>query len=207
VPIIGWEILDTLFRPEVLKQVQTEIKDCSDHVKKGVNALDMPKLLLSPLLQSIYCEELRLRNGVIIQRVPVVDNFKIGPWKFPKGQMIIASSWHEQRDRSIWNEGPVNERFHSVDDFWAERFLVYPNDPSTGPRKPSPDMKVKIQKSDEKTVDEKPKFTAIPVTGSFIPYGGGEKICPGRFYAKVRLLCGYGHQISDSCYSKKPLAP
>ncbi|KAE8443147.1 hypothetical protein EG329_002316 [Mollisiaceae sp. DMI_Dod_QoI] len=188
VPIIGWGMIDILIRPELLSQVRGEINDCSDHTKQGVAALEMPKLLASPLLQSIYSEELRVRNGVIIQRVPVVDNFKIGSWKFPKGQMITTSTWHEARDQNVWNEGPVNGEFHSVEDFWAERFLVYPNDPNTGPRKPNPDSKLKVPKADEKASDNKPKFTAAPVTGSYIPYGGGEKICPGRFYAKQEAL-------------------
>jgi hypothetical protein len=32
--------------------------------------------------------------------------------------------WHEGRDKSAWNEGPVNGEFHDVEDFGAERFLV-----------------------------------------------------------------------------------
>lgn len=152
-----------------------------------MDGLNMPKLLTNPLLQSIYSEELRLRNGVIIQRVPVVNNFKIGSWKFPKGNMILASSWHEQRDRSVWNEGPVNGEFHSVEDFWAERFIVYPNDPNSGPAKPGRDSKLK-SKTSIKDGDNRPRFTIDSVTGSYIPYGGGQKICPGRFYAKQEAI-------------------
>jgi cytochrome P450 len=69
--------------------------------KDGICTLDVPKLLSQPLLQSIYSEELRMRAGVAIQRVPVIDNFSIGPWKFPRDQMIVASSWHEHRDTNI----------------------------------------------------------------------------------------------------------
>ncbi|KAH7342494.1 cytochrome P450 [Rhexocercosporidium sp. MPI-PUGE-AT-0058] len=187
VPIIGWSMIDTLVRPELLSQAREEISSLTDSSAKGIKGLNMPKLLASPLLQSIYSEELRLRNGVIIQRVPVVDNFKIGNWKFPKGDMIITSSWHEQRDRSVWNEGPVNGEFHSVEDFWAERFIVYPNDPNSGPAKPGRDAKSKT-KTPVKDADNRPKFTIDSVTGSYIPYGGGQKICPGRFYAKQEAI-------------------
>ncbi|PVH80017.1 cytochrome P450 [Cadophora sp. DSE1049] len=186
VPMIGWSMIDTLIRPELLTQVREEISSIAGASAKGANiGVHMPKLLANPLLQSIYSEELRLRNGVIIQRVPVVDNFKIGNWKFPKGDMIVTSSWHEQRDRSVWNEGPAME--HSVEEFWAERFLVYPNDPNSGPAKPGRDSKSKT-KSTVKDGDNSPKFTTDSVTGSYIPYGGGTKICPGRFYAKQEAI-------------------
>ncbi|KAF8855617.1 cytochrome P450 [Acephala macrosclerotiorum] len=185
VPIIGWEILDVLFRPNVLAQARGAIQQCSDHTKTGVAALEMPKLVANPLLQSIYSEELRIRNGVIIQRAPISEGFKIGRWLFPKDDLITVSSWHEHRDRSVWNEGPVNGEFHSVEDFWAERFIVYPNDPNSGPRKPSPNSKLK---KTEKTADNKLRFTADAMTGSFFPYGGGQTICPGRFYAKQEAI-------------------
>ncbi|KAG4438382.1 hypothetical protein IFR05_006144 [Cadophora sp. M221] len=189
VPIIGWSMIDTLVRPTLLSQVREEISNLTDPSTKGLN---MPKLLASPLLQSIYSEELRLRNGVIIQRVPVIDNFKIGNWKFPKGDMIITSSWHEQRDRSVWNEGPVNGEVHSVEDFWAERFLVYPNDPNSGPAKPRRDTKTKAKPATTDAsindADNQPRFNIDSVTGSYIPYGGGQKICPGRFYAKQEAI-------------------
>ncbi len=159
----------------------------------------MSKLLTQPLLQSIYTEELRLRTGVIIQRVPIIDNFKIGPWRFPKNQMIVTSAWHEQRNKDIWNEGPVNGEFHSVDEFWGERFLVDPNNPESGPRKPGTAAKsratVRDRERDGKD-NNKPVFTTDPVTGSFFPYGGGQKICPGRFYAKQEAMGAMGLFLS-----------
>ena len=35
---------------------------------------------------------------------------------------------------------------------------------------------------------DKPYYTTEPVAGSYIPYGGGLKICKGRFYAKQEAL-------------------
>ncbi|KAK0125683.1 hypothetical protein ONS95_000314 [Cadophora gregata] len=188
IPMIGWEMIDILIRPELLAQVREEITSITGPSAKGSDIEShMPKLLASPLLQSIYSEELRLRNGVLVQRVPIVDNFKLGNWKFPKGDMIVTSNWHEQRDRSVWNEGPVNGEMHSVDEFWAERFLVYPNDPNSGPGKPGRDTKSKAKVA-VKEGDNSPVFTTDSVTGSYIPYGGGQKICPGRFYAKQEAM-------------------
>jgi cytochrome P450 len=145
----------------------------------------MPKLLSNALLQSIYSEELRLRNAVMIQRTTLANTVVIGDYHIPKGDMIIASSWHEGRDRSVWNEG-TETSFHSVEDFWADRFILYPHDPSSGPSKASSLKKSRAAAAAKDA--EKPQFSAEPVTGSFIPYGGGQKICPGRFYAKQEAI-------------------
>jgi len=84
---------------------------------------------------------------------------------------------------------------HSVEDFWAERFLTFPDDPNSGPRKPDSKFKsrVRLSRDDEKVEDEgrqnsKPVYTLDPVQGSCVPYGGGLKMCPGRFYAKQEII-------------------
>lgn len=187
-------ILESLLRPDVLSRTRDEIAKALDASKTGVKGLDIAKLLSQPFLQSIYAEELRMRAGVAIQRAPVVDNFKIGAWDFPRDQMILASSWHEHRDKDVWNEGPVKGIMHPVEEFWAERFLVYPDDPSSGPRKPDSKSKANVRFSDnEKNYPKveggnEPVFTVDPMQGSFMPYGGGMKMCPGRFYAKQEIM-------------------
>jgi cytochrome P450 len=176
-------MLDILCHPDVEARVRNEIASTDDPCQSGLT-VDMPKLLANPLLQSIYNEELRLRNAVMIQRTTLADTVMIGDYRFPKGDMIIASSWHEARDRNIWNEGTESD-FHPVEDFWADRFIVYPNNPSSGPSKAAA---LKKARPTNKSADDKPQFSAEPVAGSFIPYGGGQKICPGRFYAKQEAI-------------------
>lgn len=184
--------MDTIIRPDLLTRCRAEISKTIDPTHPNPCGIQTTKLFNSPLLQSIYAEELRVRNGVMIQRVPLIDTFQIGGWKFPRDRMIVASTWHEQRDRTVWNEGPVDGVFHSVDDFWAERFLVYPNDPTSGPRKPGTGPKVQSsQKVETKEKSNEAKYTTESVTGSFIPYGGGDKICPGRFFAKHEAMLGF----------------
>ncbi|PQE15500.1 hypothetical protein CJF32_00006861 [Rutstroemia sp. NJR-2017a WRK4] len=181
VPIVGWFLLDTISRPEVLSRVRNELSNIAKLHPSSSTSEHMPELMSNPLLQSIYCEELRLRSGTTIQRSPISSNYKLGPWKFPKDDMIIASVWFEGRDKTVWNEGPNGE--HDVEDFWPDRFIVYPNDPNSGPRRPeSASAKSKSDKVKE------PTFTVDSVNGAFIPYGGGQKMCPGRFYAKQEAL-------------------
>lgn len=193
VPCVGWEIIDIFLRPELLARVRAEMLKIPPDLSVAAG-LDMPKLLANPLLQSIYCEELRLRGSVMVQRAPVILNFKIGHFKFPENEMILASSYHEHRDPTVWN---TKSNLYPLDTFWSDRFLLYPNDPTSGPRIPKPSTSPSsststssssIPKSMPQNESNDPKFTAEPVNGSFIPYGGGQKVCPGRFYSKSQAI-------------------
>ena len=73
----------------------------------------------------------------------------------------------------------MNGEFYSVEDFWAERFIVYPNNSLT-------DGGTECLPSSEKEEEwrgksDEPYYTTKPVEGSYFPYGGGPKICKGSF--------------------------
>ncbi|ESZ99173.1 hypothetical protein SBOR_0457 [Sclerotinia borealis F-4128] len=184
VPTLAWSIIDTICRPALLSQVHAELASIKKLHPTGNFEQQMPDLLSNLLLQSIYCEELRLRNSSTIQRSPISSNFKIGPWKFPKNDIILMSIWFAGRDKTVWNEGANGE--HDVESFWPERFIVYPNDPHSGPRKPD---STKHHNHNTEKITE-PKLVTDTVNGSWIPYGGGQKICPGRFFAKQEAIGG-----------------
>lgn len=153
--------------------------------------LNVAALCSSPLLQSIFSEELRLRSSSFIARQPTTSNFRLGDYIIPKGDTIFASSWHEARDPDVWNQGTPGEP-HPVEYFWAERFLVYPDDPLSGPKKPETTT-VNMNTSglaDSKTRSSSPKYTTDGVSTSLFPFGGGTSICTGRFYAKQEAIAG-----------------
>lgn len=105
----------------------------------------------------------------------------------------MASSWFSGRDASVWNTGSPDHP-HLVSEFWSERFLVYPNDPDSGPIKRSGTTSTTTtttsqgQKHEKTEYPPNPKFSLSNTAGSWIPYGGGVKICPGRHFAKQEII-------------------
>ncbi|KAL8732665.1 MAG: hypothetical protein Q9166_002641 [cf. Caloplaca sp. 2 TL-2023] len=143
---------------------------------------DIDKLTKNDLLQSIYAEALRLRIAAFIMRSPEREDMKINEWVFPKDEIALVATTPAHMDETVWNTGHMNE--HPTNTFWAERFLVCPGDPTSGPRK----NLTGDQKVSEKKQSGRPYFSLDGLAGSWIPYGGGFRACPSRTFAKREIL-------------------
>ena len=175
------------------------IDRCGDE-DEGVDGEDGPpfdiaKLTQRPLLQSICSEILRLYVAAFIPRGSAHEDFVVADnYKIPKGQLIAVDSYTAHRDTDVWNTGRIPDS-HPLDTFWAERFLIYPDDPKSGPlrkRTVSSSATGTIEQVAEKHPSEaksdKPRFSTEGRTHSWIPYSGGVRHCPGRHFAKREII-------------------
>jgi hypothetical protein len=179
-----------------------EVDECFDGNTVAVAA---EKLLSAKLAVSMYHESLRYAVAIINVRSPNHDGFRIpthgsndkeSRWVFSRKDIFLTSSWAGQHDETFWNTGRVRldgTPEHPVDTWWAERFLEYPGDPASGPlRKPDPDAyRTAVGKPPaEKTREDDQRATVVTAgtSGHTFPYGGGVKICPGRFFAKSEMV-------------------
>lgn len=145
----------------------------------------MTKLTSDSLLQSMFAEILRLRVAALVVREPTVDHFSLpGGWSFKQHETLSMSTRTELMNPTVWNAGDA-ARPHPLDHFWAERFIVYPNDPRSGPLK---EPKRRLKSADSKGSTEEGYFSLDGTTWNWVPFGGGRQLCPGRHFAKREIL-------------------
>ena len=190
IPAAFWFLYEIFSDPVLLSRVREEVDECilpsSD--PDAPPQFDLTALGNSPLLQSCYAETLRLRTAILVTRVPERDDFKLGDYVFPKNNLIMVASQTAHMDEDVWNTG-TGEAPHPINTFWAERFLVHPDAPGSGPLKHAKAQRPKQSLPEiPESVKEKPRFSTEGLSGAWIPYGGGQTLCPGRHYAKQEML-------------------
>jgi hypothetical protein len=114
-------------------------------------------------------------------------------WWLPRGKIGLANSGVAHMDERLRN---ASQGLHSLDTFWADRFLMDSNDPLSGLL--APEMRTSAQKASHISSAGR-SFSLKGLEGSWIPYGvsmliriattllipvGGHAICPGRFFSK-----------------------
>ncbi|SPO02204.1 related to cytochrome p450 7a1 [Cephalotrichum gorgonifer] len=201
IPAAIWAVFDIIRVEGLRERVLAETEPCfTPHTLD----FDLPRLCSLPLLTSVYMEELRLRAAATVTRQVVTDDFSVGPWWFRRGANIFALPWFGGRDAGFWNTGREGDE-RPVARFWAERFLEYPEDPASGPVRdrerpevsgaaagatdggekvrPGPGRREKTSEDDARA-----RVVTTGIQGHYYPYGGGVKICPGRFFAKQEIM-------------------
>ncbi|KAI1338398.1 cytochrome P450 [Xylariaceae sp. FL0016] len=197
IPSAFWTLLGVLKSASLPGRVLAET---SPAFEPGSLRCDIAKLCAGNLMMSMYMESLRHVVAVSIVRSPTVSDYRIGPWSFGKSDTLMAMAWYGAHDTSFWNTGRLSsdgKPEHPLDSWWAERFLEYADDAASGPiRKPDPD-RYRHDASSEKRATEKTaeddqhaKLVTTGIQGHWFPYGGGIKMCPGRFFAKQEMMAG-----------------
>jgi cytochrome P450 len=189
--LLGVLLSDNL-RTRTLAEIDAAL-DSSTTATATSTDFNLTKLCSGKLLNSLYLETLRYAFGIFLIRVPIVDNFRLGTHVYGKDDKLIYSTWAAHHDATFWNEGHVladGKPAHPVDSWWGERFLSYPDDPTSGPIKKHDGPGSPPEKAKERTTqdDQGASLVSNGLAGHFYPYGGGLTICPGRHFAKQEIL-------------------
>lgn len=148
-----------------------EVMSCVAPEKPNV-AHCIDRILQQPLLQSAYAETLRMRVTIALPRTCEYEEFDFFGYKIKKNEHLLIFTSPVVQDDEAWTRAgkPPLKPF---EDFWAERFLA----PKDG--------------SKQKMGNEEPEeleFSLRGLAGRWMPYGGGQHLCPGRHYAKSQII-------------------
>jgi cytochrome P450 len=167
------------------KELQERVRRRVDDIAGSTPLTEIPSrhLTSDALLSGIFAETLRLYVTVFVPVINMHGDLDLGRWRIPQGSYGLMNAGIAQRNEDVWN---TRQGAHPVDSFWADRFIVDPADPESGPVRPEARQKYGAASSAgaEADVPDKPYFSTEGLDGSWIPFGGGKNMCPGRFMAK-----------------------
>lgn len=178
-----WGIIEVYKDKELLSRVRKELDKVDYQGSAEKNNTEV--LINVPLLQSIYHELMRLRVEVQTIFNSDKEDVHVNEWRIPKGSLIVVPAGAAHRDPNIWN---TRDGQHPLDQFWADRFLAYPDDPQSGPRNPIQSTVNRVETPSDGARGGRPRFVSSGLADSYMPFGIGERTCPGRGFARREII-------------------
>lgn len=133
-------------------------------------SIDVQGLDKQHLLQSVFSETLRLRLSIMVSRVVEWAPFKFAGYTIPPGDFVLIPTDAVHYNEEAWAR--IGRRSEvPLNQFDAERFLV----PSASG----------------------PEYSLDGLAGLWIPFGGGDRMCPGRHLAKLEMLYTFAYLFSN----------
>jgi cytochrome P450 len=186
-----WFFLETLrssdLAVDAAREISTAVTMPETHksTQTAPPRFNIRNLVRLPLLQSLFSETLRVYVSVMIVRT-TRQGCKLGDWAVQKDQKVMLCNYAQHMDESIWN--PDGSSPHALENFWGRRFLAGPE--SEGKPDPS-SAAVQTNLPTAQTSLNVPRFAGEGLGAKFFPFGMGERVCPGRHFAKIQTLLTY----------------
>jgi cytochrome P450 len=115
-----------------------------------------------PLLQAVFAETLRLRVDGFLIRCPSHEDLNINGYTIPRNHVLLTNSTPGHMDPAVWSAGENPD--HPPHEFWTGRFLRHERTKGTL------------------------EFQLDGKEGSWMPFGGGNHICPGKRFAEYEII-------------------
>ncbi|RAL08033.1 cytochrome P450 [Aspergillus homomorphus CBS 101889] len=163
------------------RELRSRLQECIRPDTDGVQC-NMEKLAKEPLLLSMYAETLRFGVQIHVPRCSPHQPLNLADKIIPANKLLLINTALAHTDEEVWN---TRDGQYPLNTFWAQRFLVDPADPRSGPLKPSRFAKQLRTAHPDSSREE---FSVQGLEGIWIPYGGGQHACPGRLLAKRVML-------------------
>jgi cytochrome P450 len=177
-----WTVFEVFRRPELVERLRPIFESVLD---RATGDIDSVKLSRDPLLQSIMAEVLRMRVQGIVLRTAKYQ-VELEGWKFPKDAYLMAPTHFGNSNENVWNTGTPDSP-HPLDTFWAERFLVYPDRPDSGPsRRAQSTITQSAQASDPSSSG--PRYSEQGLKGAYFPFGAHVHPCSGRQFSQYEII-------------------